>query len=561
MSAESAGPPAGTAPSSLALRERLLASFLEDSAILLAEHNDSLASMYLPSGARVVLITCSDDTRALRSTVDGVVGESKAGTVHLVAVGCGSGAASELRSSAPFWQINRRFGFHCVHPGGEMERVSGPALRELQRAVAKQPTATPLSEEQISSLLARSGQRLEENARALSSLRGGFPWVTTAIGALCVVLFALGKVWSEGDFSTALYRMGANSRAQVEAGEPWRVLASAFLHANVEHLFVNMIALVSFGLVLEMLLGARRYILLYGLSALGGGLASAFLGGNLSVGASGAIWGLMAAGFALSLRPRGLLPPLLLAQARRRAAVPLAINVLYSFMPGIDLFAHFGGGLVGFGLMLSGAITRGMNPIGPDAAGAAPRRERAGAGLTAGAAVFSIALLGSVLAALATGKPWTLGEPPVLTRVVVADTGVSLELPSLIAERPVDESKGFFRTLGFGAQLQEGMAVEVSVRSRFTSLAPDELDRQLEVARSLAGNVPPGAEQIDAAKVVKVRGHSFLALSYRMNAVTVRIWMSIFGHRQVILRIYRRAGLPSSWAGIEDAIVASLQVQ
>jgi transcriptional regulator with AAA-type ATPase domain len=76
MSAASAGPPAGTAPSSLALRERLLASFLEDPAVVLAEHNDSLASMYLPTDARVVLITCSEDTRALRSTVDGVVSES-----------------------------------------------------------------------------------------------------------------------------------------------------------------------------------------------------------------------------------------------------------------------------------------------------------------------------------------------------------------------------------------------------------------------------------------------------------------------------------------------------
>lgn len=68
----------------------------------------------------------------------------------------------------------------------------------------------------------------------------------------------------------------------------------------------QLIALASFGLMLERLLGPERYIVLYGLSALGGGLASALLRGpGLAVGASGAIWGLMAAGVGLAVWPRG----------------------------------------------------------------------------------------------------------------------------------------------------------------------------------------------------------------------------------------------------------------
>src|SRR6185369_182404 len=141
----------------------------------------------------------------------------------------------------------------------------------------------------------------------------------------------------------------------------------------VGHLAVNMIALASFGPLLERLLGPRRYILLYGLSGLGAGLASALLRGpGVSVGASGAIWGLMAAGVGLALWPRGLLPLLRLDQARRRATFPLVINIAYSFSPGVDLWAHFGGGLVGFALMATGLITRGVDPLWTDHATALP---------------------------------------------------------------------------------------------------------------------------------------------------------------------------------------------
>src|SRR5439155_25476680 len=106
----------------------------------------------------------------------------------------------------------------------------------------------------------------------------------------------------------------------------------------------------------EPVLGWRRYIVLYGVSALAGSLASAFLGQHTSVGASGALWGLMLGGFALMRAGRSVFPERMARQMRQRLLSMLGINVLISFIPQVDKYAHFGGGLAGFLLVVSGLL-------------------------------------------------------------------------------------------------------------------------------------------------------------------------------------------------------------
>lgn len=85
-------------------------------------------------------------------------------------------------------------------------------------------------------------------------------------------------------------------------GEYWRLLTSMFLHAGIGHLLYNMIALALIGLLVEPILGRKRYLILYIGSGLISGTAVLLFGkAGVSVGASGAIFGLFAAGFTYAL--------------------------------------------------------------------------------------------------------------------------------------------------------------------------------------------------------------------------------------------------------------------
>lgn len=124
-------------------------------------------------------------------------------------------------------------------------------------------------------------------------------------------------------------------------GEWWRLITAAFLHGSVLHILFNMYVLFALGPTLERVLGHVRYTLLYLLAALGGSVASYTFSPlqTLSVGASGAIFGLMGALVVAGRRLRYDITQVL---------VLLAINVAIGFLaPGIDWRAHLGGLITG----------------------------------------------------------------------------------------------------------------------------------------------------------------------------------------------------------------------
>jgi hypothetical protein len=312
--------------------------------------------------------------------------------------------------------------------------------------------------------------------------------------------------------------------------------------------------------VLERLLGPRRYIVLYGLSALGGGLASALLRGpGMSVGASGAIWGLMAAGVGLALRPGALLPPTRLAQARRRTIVPLVLNLLYSFSPGIDLYAHFAGGLVGFALMFSGLITRGVTPLWSTTSDAAPR-QRSSPAVAFLSWALAAALIGSVVVSLVEGRPWQIDEPPVLTYVQVADTGVSVEVPRGLAGAMKEEKLEGARDFVFALPASEPLVVELAIVSHPDAVPPAELETFMEAERkAFEETALPGAQREGNATLVTIGGRRFATVAHRVKGIPLRSWVSILGRSEVVLRVYSLPNRPRSWAGVEEKIVASLR--
>lgn len=164
------------------------------------------------------------------------------------------------------------------------------------------------------------------------------PYVTWTLIGLTVAVFlwqfaaGVGQVAEEfgmWPFGIALY------------GEWWRLLTAAFLHGSWLHIAFNMYVLFIFGPLLERVLGHARFTVLYVVGALGGSVASYVFSDprTVSVGASGAIFGLMGAVIVAGRRLRWDITQVL---------VLLGINVVIGFLsPEVDWRAHFGGLVVG----------------------------------------------------------------------------------------------------------------------------------------------------------------------------------------------------------------------
>ncbi|HQK81621.1 MAG TPA: rhomboid family intramembrane serine protease [Thermotogota bacterium] len=164
----------------------------------------------------------------------------------------------------------------------------------------------------------------------------------------------LKSLWSGGDLQTLL-KSGASFGAYVQQGQVYRLVSSLFLHAGLIHLIFNSYALYMFGTIVESIFGSRRFIVVYLASGFVGALLTQlFYPGVVSVGASGAIFGLIGQLFSLGLRkdtPRRLTP------VTGTALLPMIIiNLLLGFtVPGINNMAHIGGFATGFlfGLFLA----------------------------------------------------------------------------------------------------------------------------------------------------------------------------------------------------------------
>lgn len=230
------------------------------------------------------------------------------------------------------------------------------------------------------------------------------PVVTWALLAFLGAIFGLELLWGDASNATLL-AMGANVPALTRAGEVERLLAATTLHVTPAHAVMNLYVLWALGTGLEPLFGRTRFLVLYLLSGLGGALGTTVFGGpGGSAGASGAIWGLLVASAVLAFRPPPHVPPDRVAAARRSAITNLLLNVGISFLPGIDRWAHFGGGI-------AGGILVGLGILVPPAFARARGEEESAlheGSLRAVALFLVLATLASVAMAWWRGQPWYL---------------------------------------------------------------------------------------------------------------------------------------------------------
>jgi membrane associated rhomboid family serine protease len=202
-----------------------------------------------------------------------------------------------------------------------------------------------------------------------------------AIIAVNVVVFVLEDF---GRSQRVVGRYAMNPDAVHQQHEYYRAFTAMWLHASFLHIFFNMIALLIVGPAVEVLLGKARFLVLYLLAGLGGSVGSYLLGphGELGVGASGAIMGVLGAYIVVGLRRRLPVAPVVGL---------LVLNVVIGFSGSIDWRAHFGG-----------LVTGGVLALVYDWAGGL-RDPSTGLLVAAGASVAMLALLALLLTAVAPG--------------------------------------------------------------------------------------------------------------------------------------------------------------
>ena len=168
-------------------------------------------------------------------------------------------------------------------------------------------------------------------------------YVTYIIIAICFLVFLLENILNNNIFT--LEFLGANARGYLLDGQIYRLITYAFLHAGIIHLVCNMYSLYIIGKEIETKFGKWRYIVIYLLSAIGGGLLSAAFNTGTSVGASGAIFGLLGALLYFGYNFR-----LYLKDSIVKDIIPIIIlNLLIGFtFTGIDNACHIGGLIAGY---------------------------------------------------------------------------------------------------------------------------------------------------------------------------------------------------------------------
>lgn len=170
-----------------------------------------------------------------------------------------------------------------------------------------------------------------------------------ALGAIFAWQLSSGALASEESVIAA----GALVRDRVLQGEWWRVLSATVLHGNVEHLVGNAMSLYILGMASEHAYGTRSMLIIYLASGIAGSLLSVAASPGPSVGASGAIFGLMGAVMVLFWKYHHEL-----LVRDKRIGIVIAVWALLTVVAGlmtpmIDNAAHIGGLLGGMAVALA----------------------------------------------------------------------------------------------------------------------------------------------------------------------------------------------------------------
>lgn len=185
----------------------------------------------------------------------------------------------------------------------------------------------------------------EESSKAEETFKKKLPIITYILIAINIFMFLFINVVGNSEETSTLINYGGLHSSLVKIGEYYRLITCSFLHIDIFHLGFNMYALYIVGSQLESFYGKTKYILIYLFSALMGSLFSCLFTDAVSVGASGAIFGLFGALIYFGNQYKAYLGSVIHSQI-----IPLLLfNFALGFMiDGIDISAHIGGLIGGY---------------------------------------------------------------------------------------------------------------------------------------------------------------------------------------------------------------------
>ena len=178
--------------------------------------------------------------------------------------------------------------------------------------------------------------------------RDKYMMLTNILIAINLLVFLISAWISKTIFNIDIYTliiMGAKVNSLIDKGQVWRLITCAFLHGGLIHIFFNMYALKILGPEIEYVYGKIKYLVIYLLSAIAASIFSYIFGPqSVSVGASGAIFGLFGAMLIFGIKHRKQMGKAYMMNILQVIFVNVIIGISSS---NIDNAAHFGGLIVG----------------------------------------------------------------------------------------------------------------------------------------------------------------------------------------------------------------------
>ena len=178
--------------------------------------------------------------------------------------------------------------------------------------------------------------------------RDKYMMLTNILIAVNLLVFLISAWISKNIFDIDIYTliiMGAKVNSLIDKGQVWRLITCAFLHGGLIHIFFNMYALKILGPEIEYVYGKVKYLVIYLLSAIAASIFSYIFGPqSVSVGASGAIFGLFGAMLIFGIKHRKQMGKAYMMNILQVIFVNVIIGISSS---NIDNAAHFGGLIVG----------------------------------------------------------------------------------------------------------------------------------------------------------------------------------------------------------------------